>query len=60
MERYQVVGHLRLDPEGTVTSFADAQAQIEALQAKYDDLLGRYQTLVAWVEYGAAIDNALL
>lgn len=33
MERYQVVGHLRLDPEGTVTSYADAQATVEALQA---------------------------
>ena len=34
MERYQVVGHLRLDPEGTVTSYADAQATVEALQAQ--------------------------
>ena len=40
MERYQVVGHLRLDPEGTVTSYADAQAQIETLQAQVKELEG--------------------
>ena len=38
MERYQVVGHLRLDPEGTVTSYADAQATVEALQRERDEL----------------------
>ena len=33
MERYHVIGgHLRLDQEGTVTSYADAQATIAALE----------------------------
>jgi len=35
MERYHVIGgHLRLDPEGTVTSYADAQRALDALQAQ--------------------------
>ena len=33
MERYHVIGgHLRLDPEGTVTSYADAQRALDAEQ----------------------------
>ena len=39
MERYHVIGgHLRLDQEGTVTSYADAQATIAALQSEVKDL----------------------
>lgn len=35
MERYHVIGgYLRLDPEGTVTSYADAQRALAALQAQ--------------------------
>jgi chromosome segregation ATPase len=35
MERYHVIGgHLRLDPEGTVTSYADAQRAIDAEREK--------------------------
>ena len=35
MERYHVIGgHLRLDPEGTVTSYADAQRALDAEREK--------------------------
>ena len=39
MERYHVIGgHLRLDPEGTVTSYADAQRALDAEREKAKQL----------------------
>ena len=62
LERYSVIGgHLRLSQDGTVTSYADAQATIAALQQRvaqlesgcevcrkrYDNLSTQYSTLQA-------------
>ena len=60
MERYQVVGHLRLDPEGTVTSYADAQATVEALQRVRDEFeRERDQLHAALVEAALLCDHNL-
>jgi len=40
MERYHVIGgHLRLDPEGAVTSYADAQRALDAEREKVKELV---------------------
>lgn len=48
MDRYKVFpsGELGMSPTGNWTPYADAQATVEALQKKYDDLLGKYRQLV--------------
>jgi len=55
MERYHVIGgHLRLDPEGTVTSYADAQ---RALDAEREALSKRCMCEHEWDGDGALLSR---
>lgn len=49
MERYKCItgdDSLEEDDDGPYALYADAQATVEALQKKYDDLLGKYHQLM--------------
>jgi len=50
LERYHNIGgHLRLDPEGTLTSYADAQATIADLQGQVEAARKKVEEMNAWV-----------
>jgi multidrug resistance efflux pump len=58
MERYHVIGgHLRLDPEGTVTSYADAQRALDDAQATVEALQQERDRLRAALEQLARLGN---